>query len=245
MDVEARDAILRTTTGEMPIHRARPKAAGDRLPAVIVIQEAFGLNAHIREVTDRLAAEGYHAVAPDLYYRQGSRVAGYGDLETAIALMKQLKDDQVLADLHAVVADLAADPGVRADRIGITGFCMGGRVSYLAACEIPEIRASVPFYGGGIAGAQMTPGATPPVARTAEMRGAILLHFGEKDSYIPLTAIEEVRATLEREKKSFEVHVYKDAGHGFFCNERPDFHPDSARLAWERTLSFFNRHLRR
>jgi carboxymethylenebutenolidase len=244
MDVETRQASVKTADGSMPIHVARPKGAAGKLPAVIVIQEAFGLNAHIKGVADRLAGEGYHAVAPNLYWREGGKIVSYAELGDAIGLMTRLTDDQVVQDLKALVATLKADPAVRGDRIGITGFCMGGRVSYLAACEIPEIRASVPFYGGGIAGQQMAPGATAPAERTAKMKAAILLHYGEKDAFIPPTAIEGARQALEREKKTFEIHVYPGAEHGFYCDERPSYHPQAAKLAWERTLGFFEKQLK-
>lgn len=244
MEIETGAISVRTPDGQMPVHVARPKGESSRLPAVIVIQEAFGLNGHIREVANRVAREGYHAVAPNLYYRQDGKVVGYDQLQEAIGLMVRLTDDQVLSDLRALVANLKADPQVRGDRIGITGFCMGGRVSYLAACEIPEIRASVPFYGGGIAGQQMTPGATAPAERTARMKAAILLHFGERDAYIPMSVIEETRRALERERKDFEIHIYEGADHGFYCDERPSHHPEAARLAWERTLRFLATHLK-
>ncbi|MGH7802966.1 MAG: dienelactone hydrolase family protein, partial [Candidatus Binatia bacterium] len=216
MGVETRNETLKTQAGEMPLFVARPDGA-ERVPAVVVVQEAFGLNDNIRKITQRLAGAGYYAVAPNFYYRQGGTVVGYDRLQEAIGLMLQWTDDQVVADVRAVVAKLQNDQGVRADRIGITGFCMGGRASYVAACEVPELRASVPYYGGGIAGQQFAPGATPPVTLTAKMKAAIQCHFGEKDSYIPLEAVEEIRRTLEKEKKTFEVHVYEGAGHGFMC----------------------------
>ena len=155
--------------------------------------------------------------------------------------MGRWTDAQIVSDVRATVAALESDPGVRADRIGITGFCMGGRVSYLAACEIPTIRAAVPFYGGGIAGQQFTPGAAAPVTLTAKMRAAIQLHFGESDAYIPLSAVEEIRQALQREKKDFEIHVYKGAGHGFFCRERADYNEEAAKLAWERMKGFLKK----
>ena len=242
MGVETRNETLKTVAGEIPIFVARPEGA-DRRPAVIVVQEAFGLNDNIRKITERLAEAGYHAVAPNFYYRQGGAAVGYDRLQEAIGLMLQWTDDQVVADVRAVVAKLQNDQGVRADRIGITGFCMGGRASYLAACEVPELRASAPYYGGGIAGQQFAPGATAPVTLTAKMKAAIQCHFGEKDSYIPLEAVEEIRKTLERERKTFEVHVYEGAGHGFMCDERPDYDAAAAKLAWERTLGWFGKHL--
>jgi carboxymethylenebutenolidase len=244
MDVETRSDTIEGADGEVPVHVARPRKATAKLPAIIVIQEAFGLNDHIRSVADRLAAEGYHVVAPNLYHREGGKVVGYGELQQAIGLMVRLTDEQILTDLRAIVAALKSARDVRGDRIGITGFCMGGRVSYLAACELPDIRAAVPYYGGGIAGQQMAPGATPPADRTAKMKGAILLHFGEKDAFIPPSVVEEVRKTLEREKKDFEVHVYPGAEHGFHCDERPSYHREAADLAWKRTLAFFDKHLK-
>jgi carboxymethylenebutenolidase len=243
MNVETRSANLKTPDGTMPAHVARPKGASGQLAAVIVVQEAFGLNHNIQEIAERIAAEGYHAVAPNFYYREGGKAVGYGELQEAIGLMGRWTDAQIVADVRAAVAALESDRGVRADRIGITGFCMGGRVSYLAACEIPAIRAAVPFYGGGIAGPQFTPGAAAPVSLTAKMRAAVQLHFGENDAYIPLTAVEDIRRTLEREKKDFEVHVYKGAGHGFFCRERADYNEEASKLAWERAKAFFKKHL--
>jgi carboxymethylenebutenolidase len=244
MNLETKSSKVKTRDGVMPVHVARPEGAAGKLSAVIVVQEAFGLNRNIQSIAERIAAEGYHAVAPNFYYREGGKAVGYDQLQDAIGLMVRWTDAQVVTDVRATVESLQADPGVRADRIGITGFCMGGRVSYLAACEIPEIRAAVPFYGGGIAGQQFQPGATPPVSLTAKMKAAIQLHFGENDSYIPLSAVEEIRQTLSREQKTFEVHVYKGAGHGFFCSERPDYNAEAAALAWERMRAFLATHLK-
>ena len=229
--------------GGMPALLARPE--GGPRAAVLVIQEAFGLNNHIRDVARRVAAEGYVALAPDLYWRGGKgRTVAYDDLGEAIRIMQTLKDPEIVTDLGNAIAYLEKESSVRADRIGITGFCMGGRVSYLAACEVPEIRASVPFYGGAIAGQQFGPGASPPVAKTAKMKAAIQLHFGENDSYIPLAVVEEVEKALEREKKDFEVHVYKGAGHGFMCRERADYSETASKQAWDRTTAFLKKHLK-
>jgi carboxymethylenebutenolidase len=244
MDVETKTVNVKTPDGTMPAHVARPKGASGKLPAVIVVMEAFGLNDNIKKIAERIAAEGYEVIAPNFYYRAGGKVVGYDQLQDAIGLMVGWTDAQVVEDVRATVNALQADPGVDADRIGISGFCMGGRVSYLATCEIPAIRAAVPFYGGGIAGQQFAPGASAPVAKTAKMRGAIQLHFGEKDSYIPPAAIDEIRQALEREKKDFELHVYKGAGHGFFCSERADYDEAASATAWERLKGFFKKHLK-
>ncbi len=243
MNVETRSANVKTPDGTMPAHVARPKGASGTLPAVIVVQEAFGLNHNIREIAERIAAEGYQAMAPNFYYREGGKAVGYGELPEAIGLMTRWTDAQVVTDVRAAVAALQSDSGVKADRIGMIGFCMGGRVSFLAACESPAIRAAVPFYGGAIAGQQFTPGAVAPVSLVDKMRGAVQLHFGEKDAYIPLPVVEEIRQALQRAGKDSEVHIYKGAGHGFFCQERADYNEEAAKLAWDRTKAFFRKHL--
>jgi carboxymethylenebutenolidase len=220
--------------GAMPAFLARP-AGETRTPAVLVIQEAFGLNAHIKDVAERIAAEGYVALAPDLYWRGGKgRTVRYDQLAEAIALMSSLNDRDIVADVGSAVAYLERQPSVRPDRIGITGFCMGGRVSYLAACELPDkFKACAPFYGGGI-----------PVDKTERLRAPLLAFFGAEDGFIPLAAVEELKAALKRHGKQAEVVVYPGAGHGFFCNERDSYRAEGAKDAWDRLKKFFATHLR-
>jgi carboxymethylenebutenolidase len=233
MDIQSEMIELAAPGGRMPAQIARPTGAR-QLPAVIVVQEAFGLNAHIKRVAQRLAAEGYVTLAPDLFYRGGGgRTAGYDELPRALEMMGALKDDEIVADVAAVVVALERDPTVRAERIGITGFCMGGRVSYLAACALPgKIRAAVPFYGGGI-----------PAERTSTLACPVLALFGEDDPYIPLTQVAHLRAEASRLGKQVNVVVYPKAPHGFFCDERDSYRPDAAADAWKRTLAFLAQHL--
>jgi len=220
--------------GAMPAFLARAKGEG-RAPAVLVIMEAFGLNAHIKDVARRVAAEGYVALAPDLYWRGGKgRSAGYDQLPEAIALMQSTKDAEIVADVGAAIAHLEKQPFVRVDRIGITGFCMGGRVSFLAAAELPEkIKASVPFYGAGI-----------PVEKTAKLKAPMLAFFGEKDGFIPAESVEALKAEAKRHGKQVEVVVYPGAEHGFFCNERASYQERAANDAWGRLKAFFAKHLK-
>src|SRR5438876_12010484 len=184
-----------TAAGAVPACLARPTGAGPA-PAVLVIMEAFGLNAHIEDVARRIAAEGYVALAPDLYWRGGKgRAVRYDQLPEAIALMQSLRDDEVVADVGGAIAYLERQPFVRADRIGITGFCMGGRVTFLAACELPDkIKAAAPFYGGGL-----------PAEKTAQLKCPVLAFFGEKDAYIPLDSVEQLQAEARRHRKAIEV----------------------------------------
>jgi carboxymethylenebutenolidase len=219
--------------GGMPAYVARPAGNGP-WPAVLVIQEAFGLNEHIQDVTRRVAGEGYLALAPDLFYRGGKgRTAGYDNLPKALELMGALKDDEIVADVGSAIAYLEKQPGVRAGRVGITGFCMGGRVSYLAACALPDkITAAAPYYGGGI-----------PIDRTATLRAPVLAFFGDQDPFIPLDQVEKLGSEAKRLGKYVETVVYPGAPHGFFCNERDSYRPDAAKDAWEKTKAFFKRHL--
>jgi dienelactone hydrolase len=170
-----------------------------------------------------------------MFWRGGKgRAVGYDKLPEAIGMMQALKDDEVVADLAGGVAWLEKQPSVRADRIGITGFCMGGRISYLAACELPDkIRASVPFYGGGI-----------PIDKAAKLRCPVLAFFGEKDAFIPLESVEALKAEAKKHGKQVEVVVYPGADHGFFCNERASYQAAAAQDAWERLKKFFATHLK-
>ena len=234
MDVRTEMIDIPAPGGALPAFLARPQDASPA-PAVLVIQEAFGLNAHIKDVARRIAAEGYVALAPDLYWRGGKgRTTGYDHLPEAIALMQSLNDKDVVADLRSAIAHLEKQPFVRANRIGITGFCMGGRVSYLAACELPDkIKASAPFYGGGI-----------PVEKTEKLRCPVLAFFGEKDAFIPLDTVKALDAQAKRHGKKVETVVYPGADHGFFCNERGSYQAAAAKDAWERLKKFFAAHLK-
>jgi len=222
-----------TPAGAMPAQLSRPAGAGP-FPAVVVIQEAFGLNAHIKDVGQRLAGEGYVTIAPDVFHRGGrGRTAGYDELPKALQLMGELTDAGIVEDVRAAVDHLRTLPYVRADRIGITGFCMGGRVSFLAASKLPDaIAAAVPFYGGGIA-----------PEWTATVKHPVLAFFGDQDPFIPNEQVETLRAEAKRLGKPVEIVVYAGAPHGFFCNERDSYRPDAAKDAWARLLAFFGEHL--
>lgn len=225
---------ISASDGTMSGFLARPSGEGKH-PAVLVIMEAFGLNAHIKDVANRLAGEGYVALAPDMYYRQPNAVVGYDQLPEAIGLMTSLRDDAIVKDVSAAVSYLEAQPFVRADRIGITGFCMGGRISFLSACSIPALKASAPFYGGGIGGL---------LDRAGGINCPMLLFFGDQDPFIPNDEVDTIRKTLGDLKKQAEVQVYAGAPHGFFCNERDSYRPEAAADAWKRLTAFLARHLK-
>ena len=239
MQISTTTIRLRTSDGEMKCHQAQPRGQG-KFPSVMVIMEAFGLNDHIKDVTERIAAEGYVTIAPDLYYRESPNVVGYDQLQEAIGLMQRLDAEKVVVDIQSVIAHLKSQNFVNGDRIGITGFCMGGTIAFVAACKLPtDIKAAVPFYGGSIA----DDSPTAPLNAAGGLQAPILCFFGEKDPYISLSQVQRIEDTLRALGKSHEVKVYAGADHGFFCDERASYHPEAARDAWEKTKAWFEQYL--
>jgi carboxymethylenebutenolidase len=220
----------------MPCYLAEPEGPGP-FPAVVVIMEAFGLLPHIEQVADRLAAEGYVALAPDFYYRElPDNKVGYDRLPEAIALMQKVDDVKFTRDMSAVLDFLAAREKVDGSRVGVMGFCMGGRLSFLTACALPDrVAAAAPFYGGGIVG---------HLGQADAITCPLLLFFGEKDAFIPLGQVEQIEARLGELGKRFDAKVYSGAEHGFFCDERASHHPEAAADAWLRLRAFFAAHLK-
>lgn len=228
MDIRTEMESLATADGLMPSYVCRPASAGPH-PAVIVIMEAFGLNAHIKDVAERIAREGYVSIAPDLFYRFGSPVVPYEDVPRAIGYIQKFDDAVLMAELGVVIQHLKGRPDVRGDRIGITGFCVGGRIAFLTACRhAAAIKVAVAFYGGGIAAD--TP--TAPINLADRIQCPVLCFFGESDKMIPMDQVRRLEETLKRLKKTAEVKVFKGAGHGFFCNDRPSYDATAAQNAW-------------
>ena len=245
MEVTSGMVHVQAEAGAMSSFVARP-AAGGSYPGIIVVQEAFGLNQHIKDVAARLAGEGYVTLAPDLYYRESGAVVGYDNLPEAIRLMSGLSDDKVVKDMGAAISYLQQQPAVRADRIGVTGFCMGGRITFLTACVNPAVKAAVPFYGGGIGSVMQANERTPkaPLEYADTLTALLLLFFGENDPFIPLDEVEKIKGRLAALHKTAETIVYPGAPHGFFCNERDSYRADASKDAWERLLKFFGQHLK-
>jgi carboxymethylenebutenolidase len=229
---------LDTRDGPMDVWSARPDGAARG--AVIVVQEAFGVNGYIRDVTDRLAAEGYHAVAPALFHRAGGGTASYDDFAAVIPLFEGLTDDGILVDLGATRAHLH-DQGFADAAIGVIGFCFGGRVTFLAALEWP-LGAAAGFYGGGIVTPRF-PQFPALVDRTAALRTPWLGLFGDDDGSIPVEDVETLRAALVSAPVASEIVRYPAAEHGFHCDQRDSHHPEAADDAWRRTLAWLAQHL--
>lgn len=239
MEITSSTVQLNTPDGTMETCEARPKEGGAR-PAIIVLMEAFGLNGHIKDITERIAREGYVAAAPDLYHRESERIVPYKELQKAIGLMNRLQDPTVMADVGAVISHLKSQSYVKAGAIGVTGFCMGGRFTYLSAAHHKkDVKAAVAYYGGGI-----PMGKPSPLERTGEIQCPIYLFFGGKDPLIPQEHVEKINKALTDNQKAFVIKVYPEATHGFFCNERESYHPDAAKDSWEKFKSFFSQHLK-
>jgi carboxymethylenebutenolidase len=222
-------------------YAAWPAPAG-RLPAVIVVHDVRGLSEHYREVARRLAGEGFFALAVDLYSREGA--PDLPDMAAVFRWMRALPDTRVLADLGAVVGYLARRDDVRPAAIGITGFCMGGQYALMAACAVPGLAACVSWYG--MLRYAETDAVKPasPLELAPELACPYLGLFGEDDAIIPRADVEELRATLAREGKRFEIVTYPGAGHAFFNDTRPDaYRPAAAADAWARAIAFLRRHL--
>ena len=206
---------------------------------VVVIQEGFGVTRHIEEVTERLAAEGWHAVAPSLFHRQGSPVLAYGDISTAMPYMNELTRDGILNDVDAALVHLEQS-GYGPERQAIVGFCMGGSVAFFIAVDRP-IGAAVTFYGGGIAAGRF--GFAPQTQLAASLQTPWLGLYGDLDHSIPVSDVDELRDAASAASVPTEVVRYGHAGHGFNCDARASFNAPAAADAWSRMLRWFTSHI--
>ncbi|MGH8978246.1 MAG: dienelactone hydrolase family protein, partial [Acidimicrobiia bacterium] len=205
----AASCTLDTTDGPMRLYEAVPDTARG---GVVVVQEAFGVNAHIEDVTRRFADAGYHAVAPDLFHRAGGGTAEYGDWDTVMKLYGSVSGDaSVLADVDGALDHLRA-AGFPDENIGIVGFCFGGRVTFMVSLE-RALGAAVGFYGGGIVTARF-PQFPTLVERVTELRVPWLGLFGDDDQSIPVEDVETLRAALVGAPVEIEIVRYPGAGHG-------------------------------
>ena len=224
----------------MPAYTARPKSTDGPLPIVIVGQEIFGVHEHIRDLCRRLALEGYLAVAPELYFRQGDPT-DYSDIPTLFSnLVSKVPDAQVLADLDHV-ASWAARNGGDAHRLMVTGFCWGGRISWLYAAHNPQLKAAVAWYGK-LVGEKTLNSPKQPVDIATDLNAPVLGLYGGQDTGIPLDTVETMRHALRAANAKAEIVVYPEAGHAFNADYRPSYHAESAKDGWQRMLTWFSQY---
>ena len=217
----------------MNAYVSRPTSGG-QVPGLMIFQEAFGVNRHIRDVTDRFAAQGYVAIAPELYHRAAPGLnVGYDDLNSAIAQATRLNREGLVADIEAAFGWLKANPAVGDNKIGCVGFCMGGRVAVLANATV-QLAAAVSYYGG------VTPTMPELVPRLV---APTLFYWGALDKHIPAEQHSGFTDLLREAGKPFVDVEFSNADHGFFCDERPAYNQESAAESWALTLAFLRNHL--
>ncbi|MBP6011275.1 MAG: dienelactone hydrolase family protein [Alphaproteobacteria bacterium] len=238
--LEAGEVKIPVADGQAPAYRAMP-AKGTKLGTVLVIHEIFGVHEWIKDVCRRFAKAGYLAVAPDLYARYGDATK-YTDIKTLVTeLVRKVGDETMLADLDAT-AKWAAANGGDAAKLAVTGFCWGGRATWMYTAHNPEVKAGVAWYGS-MTKRETDPRPLHPIALADKMKGRVLGLYGELDKGIPVSEVEQMRAALiaAGDMKS-EIVVYPGADHGFLADYRPSYNEAAAKLAWPRALDWFKAH---
>ena len=223
---------------EMDMYAALPDGPGPH-PAVVIAFHVGGLDDFDRKMADQLADAGFVAVVPDLFHRFPRSVMDGPRLDR----LGHLQDPDIIADMNAAVDFLTANSSIDSNRLGVTGFCMGGRIAWLMAASNPIFKCTVPFYGGNIMG-NWGPGNTP-FSMANNINCPMLFHFGAEDGNPSVADRDSFDAELTRLGKDFEFHTYEGAGHAFMDYTNPErHHAASADAAWTRTIDFFNKHLK-
>ena len=226
-------------SGQIPAYRAMP-AAGKSHPVVLVVHEIFGVHEHIKDVCRRLAKLGYAAIAPALYARQGdvSKLSNIQDIVSQV--VSKVPDAQVMADLDATVAWAKTLDTCNTNKLGITGFCWGGRIVWLYAAHSPQLKAGVAWYGR-LVGTSDDLHPKNPIDVAAALHAPVLGLYGGADTGIPAESIEQMRHALDAAKPTAEIVVYADAPHGFFADYRDSYRKEAASDGWKRLLEWFKR----
>ena len=229
-----------TADVEIPAYRAMP-AKGGPFPVVLVVQEIFGVHEHIKDMCRRFAKEGYLAVAPELYARQGDPTKFTDWKQLYAEVVSKVPDAQVMSDLDAAVAWAGKSGSGDVKRVGVTGFCWGGRITWLYCAHSPQVKAGVAWYG------RLVGEASPlqpkyPIDVVANLKAPVLGLYGGKDQGIPLADVEKMRSALAAAKNPSEIVVFPEAGHGFNADYRPSYRAEDAREGWRQALAWFRKH---
>ncbi len=224
---------------KVPVYRAQPEGKNN-LPVVLVVSEIFGVHEHIADVARRFAKQGYLALAPDLFVRQGNANAYTSIPELMKEVVSKVPDAQVMADLDACVA-WAKDNGGNTDKLGITGFCWGGRIVWLYAAHNPKLKAGVAWYGRLVGDkSALTP--QHPIDIAASLKVPVLGLYGAKDAGIPLETVERMKTELAKGSSKPEFVVFPNSGHAFHADYRPSYVEADAKEGWRRCLAWFKEH---
>lgn len=236
MNITKNFLTIETPTGLFDIYAASPEK---KSPVVLVFMEAFGVNHHIQSVCERLAQEGFVAVAPDLYHREGRRiVVDYANREAIFPLLGKLTNEDIIEDIKETLQFLKEIPTADVTQVYSIGFCVGGFMSALGASKI-DIKRMISFYGGGMVRPREGFQIKPFLDDLKGIKGQTLFFFGGKDASIPESDINVLRQTLSKDSIPHEIVIYEQGDHGFFCEERKVYNAEAAADAWKRTLEFF------
>lgn len=236
----AGEVKIPTNDGQIPAYRAMP-ASGTSFPVVLVVQEIFGVHEHIKDICRRFAKLGYMAVAPELYARQGD-VSKISDMREVISkVVSKVPDAQVMSDLDAAVAWADKSGKGNVSKLGITGFCWGGRIVWLYAVHNPKLKAGVAWYGR-LVGDRSELQPKHPIDVAASLKPPVLGLYGGEDQGIPLKTIEQMREALKAAGNPSEIVVYPKAPHGFHADYRPSYRKEEAQDGWKRLQEWFKKY---
>ncbi|MGC3965942.1 MAG: dienelactone hydrolase family protein [Pirellulales bacterium] len=237
--LEAGEVKIPVADGEIPAYVGAPAKEG-KFPVVLVVQEIFGVHEHIKDICRRFAKLGHLAIAPELYVRQGD-VAGKTDIQAIIKeVVSKVPDAQVMADLDAAVAWAEKSGHGDVSKLGVTGFCWGGRITWLYSAHSDKVKAGVAWYGRVVG----PPDALHPknaVDVAADLKAPVLGLYGGKDAGIPLEAVDQMKAAIAKAGKPSEIQVYPDAQHGFHADYRPSYNKADADDGWKRLQAWFKK----
>lgn len=226
----------------IPIYEAYPDQAGE-FPVVVVISEVWGVHEWIKDVTRRFAKEGYYAVAPELFSREGG-LAQVTDMQKVMSVVFNAPLKRIVGDLRAGAEYARKQPAARGDRIGVTGFCWGGGVTLLFSAAYKDTNAAVSWYGAITRALKDEPKPVAPIDVAAEIPCPVLLLYSGVDQGIPVADVEKMEAALKAAGRPVEKVIYPDAPHGFLADYRPTYRPEAAKDAWGRTLAWFQKYLK-
>ncbi|MGD2180864.1 dienelactone hydrolase family protein [Lusitaniella coriacea] len=236
MQVEHQEIIISTPDGEMPIFVCSP-IQNSRKPVVMLLMEAFGLTQHIKDVAVRIAKEGYVVITPDLYYRElPNNKFGYDEVEEATTMMWQLDFGKPMEDdIEATLTYIKSRKDVDPDRVGVTGFCLGGGLTFFTATKFSsEITVAAPFYGMVF---------DEWIEAVTNITIPVYLFFGEIDPFIKRDRVKQIESRFKELGKNYKLKVYPNAEHGFFCHERSSYNASAAEDSWHELIEFFRQYL--
>src|SRR6516225_9638258 len=237
--LKAGDAKVKVSDGEMPVYFARPANAANP-PVILVSMEIFGLHEYIKDVTRRLAHLGAFAIAPDYYFRAGTDLTKIDDIQKLLPIVNKQPDAELFADLDATV-DWAKSQGGDTNRLGIMGFCRGGRTVWLYSTHNPNLKAGVAFYGS-LADPENEAWPKNALSLAAEVKEPVLGLYGAEDTGIKVEQVKDMEAKLKAAGKTAEFHIYDGAPHGFHADYRPSYREQQAKQAWGELVNWFKKY---